>query len=76
MGWWVAGGWVDKKCGSELGEWRKGRRGGVVGKREEVAVGSWEISVIDWWWAAMFPLRLWAHYNIFILPDTEYMLNS
>lgn len=39
MGWWVAGGWVDKKRGGELGEWRKGRRGGVVEKREEVAVG-------------------------------------
>ena len=30
MGWWVAGGgrwgWVDKKCGGELGEWRRGRR--------------------------------------------------
>lgn len=27
VGWWVAGGWVDKKCGSELGEWwGRGRR--------------------------------------------------
>lgn len=31
-------GWVNKKCGSELGEWRKDRREGVVGRREEVAV--------------------------------------
>lgn len=30
-------GWVNK-CGSELGEWRKGRREGVVDRREEVAV--------------------------------------
>lgn len=35
----VAGGWVDKKCEGELGEWRKVRRGGVVEKRERVAVG-------------------------------------
>lgn len=39
MGWWVAGGWVDKKRGVELGEWRRGRRGGVVEKGEEVAEG-------------------------------------
>ena len=47
VGWWGGGGWVDKKRGGELGEWSKGRRGGVVEVRGEVAVGF--LGVIDWW---------------------------
>lgn len=40
----VGGGdWVGKKPGGELGEWRKGKTGGVVEKKEEVAVGFLEI---------------------------------
>lgn len=31
---------MDKKCGSMSGEWRKGRRGGVVQKRRRRQWGS------------------------------------
>lgn len=33
MDWWVARGWVDKKRGGELGEWRKSRRGRSGGEK-------------------------------------------
>lgn len=54
----MAGGWVDKKCGSELGEWRKGRRGKEEGRGRRWQWDSSEFRVIDHWWATMFPLRL------------------
>lgn len=43
-------------------ERQEGRSGG-----EEGGGGSGVLGVIDWWWGGAMILRLWTHYNLFIL---------
>lgn len=72
-GWKWVGGWQRGKGGRGVSWVSEGKAGGVGGGGG--GGGSWDIRVVERWWGAMFPLRLWMHYNVCVSAHREHTMS-